>query len=310
MDWSSERYVRLYVRDTDDWLSLSWQAQGLLPQLLRKATRSGVIATRRGAKGVAVLTRWPLDVVEPALAELLADGVLVACEGGYALPNFIDAQEAVKGDALRSREKRERLRDHMLRGADTNRGGSDTNRGGADTNRGGSDTTRHEVTRGDTPYRTVPNQPYSAEVSDSGKPEVLALDIGEQRSRAGNVPTHADVLAAAAVAEINRLAGTRYRADSAELMRNCAVLAKGRVTATDVARVTAVKWAEWGPSDKMRAQFKPGVLLRPSNFRRYQEDIAAGAPMPGGKLLELKPSVTEQVVIDGVAYDAPAEAAS
>ena len=296
MDWSSERYVRLYVRDTDDWLSLSWQAQGLLPQLLRKATRSGLIDTKRGAKGVAVLTRWPLDVVERALAELLADGVLVACEGGYAFPNFIDAQEAVKGDALRSREKRERLRDHMLRGADTNRGGSDT--------------TRHEVTRGDTPYRTVPNQPYSAEVSDSGKPEVLALDIGEQRSRAGNVPTHADVLAAAAVAEINRLAGTRYRADSAELMRNCAVLAKGRVTATDVARVTAVKWAEWGPSDKMRAQFKPGVLLRPSNFRRYQEDIAAGAPMPGGKLLELKPSVTEQVVIDGVAYDAPAEAAS
>ena len=103
MDWSNEAYVRVYTRDTADYQVLSWQARGLWLELLRKADRSGVIQTAHGTRGIAALLRWPVDVIEPALGELLKDGCVLASESpsGLVIPNFIDAQEAKKSDRLR-----------------------------------------------------------------------------------------------------------------------------------------------------------------------------------------------------------------
>lgn len=84
-------------------------------------------------------------------------------------------------------------------------------------------------------------------------------------------------LAAVAIAEINKIAGSRYQADSAETVKNATTLARRGVATDDVRRVIAAKWAEWSKSDQMRAQFKPSVLLRPNNFIRYREDLAARA---------------------------------
>ena len=54
MRWDDERYVRLYTRDTTDWLALSWQAQGLFVLILRKVNRAGVIDLgRAGKRGLA-----------------------------------------------------------------------------------------------------------------------------------------------------------------------------------------------------------------------------------------------------------------
>lgn len=110
MDWTNERYVRAYTRDTADYLVLSWQARGLWWEVLRKADRSGVIATSHGARGIAALVRWPLEVVQEALMELLADGCIRECEGGFVLPNYLDAQEATASTAQRKRESRESRR--------------------------------------------------------------------------------------------------------------------------------------------------------------------------------------------------------
>jgi hypothetical protein len=84
-------------------------------------------------------------------------------------------------------------------------------------------------------------------------------------------------LASAAVEAINGLAATKYAADSAETLRNARALAKAKVTPDDVRAVVASKWRDWGGDDKMRPHFKPSTLLRPSNFQRYREDLAAGA---------------------------------
>lgn len=108
MDWSNEPYVKLYTRETDDDLVLSWQARAVWHELLKKLDRSGVLQTRRGARGVAAAVRIPLDVVTHALAELLDDGRLQETEAGYFAPNFIAAQEAKKSDKLRQKEARER----------------------------------------------------------------------------------------------------------------------------------------------------------------------------------------------------------
>lgn len=110
LDWSNERYVRMYTRDTDEWLVLPWQSRAVWPLLLRKVDRSGVLPAKLGARGVAVLIGLPLEVVDPGIAGLLEDGCLVKVDGGYVIPNFIEAQEASASDAKRQRDSRERRR--------------------------------------------------------------------------------------------------------------------------------------------------------------------------------------------------------
>lgn len=117
MRWEDERYVRVYTRDTVDWLALSLEAQGLLALLLRKSDRAGVVKLgRHGKRGVAAAIghahRW--ETIEPALEELLADGVVVLTTDGIVYRNFIQAQEALQSDTARKRTQRERDRDKAL----------------------------------------------------------------------------------------------------------------------------------------------------------------------------------------------------
>jgi hypothetical protein len=117
MRWEDERYVRVYVRDTAEWLALGWQAQALLILLLRKADRAGIVHTgKAGVRGLAALVAMPLEVVTPAVEALLSDGCLRSMEGGYVFPNFLAAQEAKSSDAQRKREQRARDREKALAG--------------------------------------------------------------------------------------------------------------------------------------------------------------------------------------------------
>lgn len=112
MDWSNERYVRIYTRDTADWLMLSWEARSVFLHLVRKADRAGVIELgKHGLRGVAVLISAPQDVVESAVEELVADGCLEYGDNSLVIPNFIEAQEAKQSDTQRKRESRQRRRD-------------------------------------------------------------------------------------------------------------------------------------------------------------------------------------------------------
>ncbi len=127
MDWSNERYVRVYTRDTVTWQLLSWQAQGLLLCLLRKVDRAGVldIGAHAPERAVAAVTGWPLEVVEAALPELLKAGPVEVSNGALVYPNYIAANEAKQSDAQRSRESRARRRD---RARSQERGDIDTER--------------------------------------------------------------------------------------------------------------------------------------------------------------------------------------
>jgi hypothetical protein len=113
MRWADERYVRVYTRDTGDWLALGWQAQAMFLLLLRKADRAGILATGRGGiRGLAALAGMPVEVAQEAVALLLEDGCLRQCEGGgYLIPNFIAAQEARASDKARQQKLRETARD-------------------------------------------------------------------------------------------------------------------------------------------------------------------------------------------------------
>lgn len=114
MRWEDERYVRIYTRDSVDWLGLSFIAQGLFCLILRKVDRAGLLKLgKHGKRAVAIVIGFPGDWprLEPALEELLADGC-VQIRGEYlVVPNFIEAQEATQSDAQRKRESRGRARD-------------------------------------------------------------------------------------------------------------------------------------------------------------------------------------------------------
>jgi hypothetical protein len=108
VDWSNEEYVKVYRRETDDDLILTWQARALWAAMLIKFDRAGLLETRRGVRGLAALVRIPLDVVQAVLPELLEDGRVLEVPLGYFAPYFLAAQEASKSDKLRQRDSRAR----------------------------------------------------------------------------------------------------------------------------------------------------------------------------------------------------------
>ncbi len=174
MRWEDERYVRLYTRDTVDWLGLSFPAQGLFCLLLRKVDRAGILPLgKHGKRAVAVAVghghQWAM--LEEPLEELLADGC-IRIEGDRLLvPNFIEAQEAIQSDAARKRTQRERDRANVTK---RDGGGTSGVASAANMSLGGTD--RHEtgteshavtdavpsVTPDVTPNHAVPSMPSQA----------------------------------------------------------------------------------------------------------------------------------------------------
>ncbi len=114
MRWEDEKFIKVYTRDTVDWLCLSFEAQGLLLLLLRKVDRAGILDVgNRGLRGIATAIghpgRW--DTIEPAIKELLADGTIAFTNDVVVVGNFVEAQEAKQTDAARQRTKRQKDRD-------------------------------------------------------------------------------------------------------------------------------------------------------------------------------------------------------
>lgn len=163
MDWANERYARVYTRDTTTWKLLTWEARALLVLLLRKVDRMGVLEVGLdGHLGVAAHVEMPPEVVEAALYQLLARGVVVETDGAYVLPNFLEAQEAVQTEAHRSREYRARKRDAAL---------NVTKRDGVVTNRDETVTVRHMASRSVTPNLSEPSLAVPSRAGADGERE-------------------------------------------------------------------------------------------------------------------------------------------
>jgi hypothetical protein len=111
MDWANEKYVRLFVRDTTTWKLIPWQSKCLLPLIMRKLDRSGVIDLGTdGEDGLAAVIEVPLEFLQSGLPALLKRDVFRMVAGKLVMPNFLAAQEARQSDAQRKRESRENQR--------------------------------------------------------------------------------------------------------------------------------------------------------------------------------------------------------
>lgn len=111
MRWEDERYVRLYTRDTGDWLALSFEAQSTWVLMLRRFDRAGYIDLGRGGRRALASIlghRERLEVIDAALTELLADGCVRLVGNRLFAPKFEAAQEWVATGAERQRKYRAR----------------------------------------------------------------------------------------------------------------------------------------------------------------------------------------------------------
>lgn len=110
MRWEDERYCRLYTRDTATWTLLPWQSRCLLPLLIRKMDRAGVIEVLAGEEAAALSSMLgvPADVVETGLAGLIGRKVVLLDGDRLLMPNFLEAQECSQSDKLRKQISREK----------------------------------------------------------------------------------------------------------------------------------------------------------------------------------------------------------
>jgi hypothetical protein len=154
MRWEDERYVRVYTRDTGDWLALSFEAQALFLMLLRKVDRIGELHLgKRGKAAVAACIGHPTKVLSGALDELLADGCVRLKDSGERLfiPNFLKAQETPKSPTERKREQRERDAAKARESTEMSRDVTPVTNG-------------HEMSPRAVPCRTVPPVPNQTEL--------------------------------------------------------------------------------------------------------------------------------------------------
>lgn len=215
MRWEDEPFIKIYTRDSTDWLSMSWQAQGLFVLLLRKIDRAGVLELgKHGLKGVSAHiggpAAWP--ELEGPLQQLVDDGCIeVHGDRLLVVPNFVYAQAAQASSTARSKAYRERARDLASAQAAGINTGDAAGRGGTLDGTpvgdalGRAGTNRREETRidektsgvppadGPQPAPVVGQFPPPNEAGDSGAADSAAPVARKRRSR--TVPGYTEFVA-------------------------------------------------------------------------------------------------------------------
>ncbi len=118
MHWDDEQFVKIYTRDTGEWTMLSWDAQALLVQILRKVDRSGVLQLGKHGTRVLAATLGHRDQqarILPALAELELDGCVLVRPDRLVVPNFVAAQTSRQSDKARQQAARDRRRAESMK---------------------------------------------------------------------------------------------------------------------------------------------------------------------------------------------------
>jgi len=115
MRFEDEKYVRLYTRDTITWKLLPWQSKCLLPLIMRKLDRAGILDLGEdGIEGLAALLELPSEVVEEGLAGLIKRGTCLVAGRTLVMPRFLEGQETPQSDKARQRAYRERARNDAV----------------------------------------------------------------------------------------------------------------------------------------------------------------------------------------------------
>lgn len=111
MNFSDERYVRLYVRDTITWQRWGWEGQAVFSLLLRKFDKAGILdGIGNPADDVALVIGMPTEIVQVGLDRLFKSGAIVHVDDRLVCPNYVSAQFTARSAKARQAEKRMRDR--------------------------------------------------------------------------------------------------------------------------------------------------------------------------------------------------------
>lgn len=122
-----------------------------------------------------------------------------------------------------------------------------------------------------------PSLPLTPDLALSPPPS-LPLDHVDTVSGRPDVPAKVLEFATFAVDEINRLTRTSNEPTTKTTIANATALVKAGVTHERLLAVIRDKGKEWLPNSPHL--MKPSVLMRPSNFTRYGEEMDARRPRP------------------------------
>lgn len=299
MDWSNERYVRVYTRDTTTWKLLDWRARTVLLHLFRKVDRAGVLDVGAdGVLGLAAVLELPFDIVEPGIAYLAASrggGVptVIATGSAYVLPRFLEAQEAPQSDAQRQRESRSRRRDLALTPVTVPR------RFVTSGHESGWD--RHDNREPVTPSQTSQTRiRIGGANSDSplvtATQEITHVVKTTDRGRAGKhdpTPAERDI-AARVLAKLSEYSKIRYRGSDKHVGLIARHLRAG-VTEHDLRAVVALQAADWEDDPKMRKYLRPETLFGIETIEKY---LDAARTEYARELAALEPAAQPTLALD------------
>ncbi|HEX4935862.1 MAG TPA: hypothetical protein VFV33_21930 [Gemmatimonadaceae bacterium] len=265
MDWADEHWVKLYRRDTTDWLALSLGARGLFCLILRAVNRAGVLDLgKTGPRAVAVHLRGSWAEVEPLLSELTADGCVRIVGASLVVPNFLAAQETPQSDKARASEHRARRRDVAM-------GESVTKRDGTDTKRDASVTRGHDVSRAVTKRR------------EETRPEEKRENTHTRgREAPGDADTLVDTLSRASKGAVSSVATLEHQQALA-----CTLADLGVVGAAEVERFGAAladggmkRYAPWLKVDRVTCAYllRDGARTLTELVDRWRDPTPAVSP--------------------------------
>jgi hypothetical protein len=302
VNWDDERYIRVYVRDTADWLAIGWEGRFTLMSLMRILDRAGVSDLGQDLGALPELLRMPAEIVEIGIDRLLKRRVIQINGKFIFMPNFLLAQEARQSDRMRQEDSRARRRDV----ANAKQAGV-TIRDVPSQNVTGGHENEQEVTRGhqashavtdghSVPYRTVPSRtvidpPYPPQAGDGGAQ--VEQSTGPRATRAGRRSEKAHralTLFRSAARELwdyqdqlraRAMPGTRSLTPTDESLGRVAARLEEGFTVEDCRAVLEVYAQEALRTPQAAQWFNGETNWRPENFRRALGK--AGAPQPKWK---------------------------
>lgn len=279
MEWSDERYVRLYTRDTPDWVALGWEAQALLMLLMRKMDRAGVLHLGKSQEhGLAAMLHMPAEVVTRALARLLDDGCFERVGNSLVMRNFLPAQEARQSDRHRQAESRASRRAVSRNAESLNTCHTVSN----------NDQYGHSVPSRTVPYlerdivRLPPDAPSQPDVCAEGSAapvvEPTPSEPSPSRPRAKPMPLiKARAETVLWVEWFNRTFGRAFTLRT-DVVRAVQALLGDRHTQGAMRLVALHLRGEWSGDPKMEVHLVPSTLLKRQRFAERLEVARQAQP--------------------------------
>lgn len=275
MDWSNERYVRLYTRDTADMVAVGWEGRTVLYELLRKVDRSGVLDHGGEVELVPEILRLPQDLFLTGFARLVKRGVILVTETALVLRNFIDAQESEQTDRQRQAESRARRRDKAMASGATPAEAKKAAR---------PDYYKEPVTPGHTGSHVVtaghsePSLPSLAEPEEisSAEPTLLASgtnpghELPKKRRKKPTEATEQEQGAAVTVlGKLSERSGREYRPTTSEHVKLIVALLRRGYSESELRLVVWDRSNRWSGDPKMDEYLRPATVFGPEKFADY-----------------------------------------